>query len=80
MASKSSDPIPEIDAVETSEATIEIKIKTLDSQTYTLKVDKEVISLIALRTVPIKILVLSFNDWSCTETLLWVCWGLDSYT
>lgn len=62
MASKSSDPIPEIDAVETSEATIEIKIKTLDSQTYTLKVDKEVISLIALRTVPIKILVLSFND------------------
>lgn len=36
------------DGVEGSEATIEIKIKTLDSQTYTLKVDKQVISQLPL--------------------------------
>ena len=34
------------DAVEASEAPIEIKIKTLDSQTYTLRVDKQVIFLL----------------------------------
>ncbi|KAF4392139.1 hypothetical protein F8388_004468 [Cannabis sativa] len=42
MASKGVDLIPDCDAVEASEADIEIKIKTLDSQTYTLKVDKQV--------------------------------------
>lgn len=36
------------DGVEGSEATIEIKIKTLDSQIYTLKVDKQVISQLPL--------------------------------
>ncbi|XP_062078249.1 ubiquitin-like domain-containing protein CIP73 isoform X2 [Humulus lupulus] len=41
MASKGVDLIPDCDAVEASEADIEIKIKTLDSQTYTLKVDKQ---------------------------------------
>ncbi|XP_024028599.1 large proline-rich protein bag6-A [Morus notabilis] len=41
MASCGTDHIPEHDAVEGSEATIEIKIKTLDSQTYTLRVDKQ---------------------------------------
>ncbi|PON53526.1 Ubiquitin [Trema orientale] len=41
MASKNIDHIPDSDAIEASEATIEIKIKTLDSQTYTLKVDKQ---------------------------------------
>jgi len=30
-------------SAESSETTIEIKIKTLDSQTYTLRVDKQVI-------------------------------------
>lgn len=34
-----------------SEPTIEIKVKTLDSQTYTLKVDKEVSTLASSRIV-----------------------------
>lgn len=55
MASKGIDHIPESDAVEASEATIEIKIKTLDSQTYTLKVDKQVMSLIPFLIIPTKI-------------------------
>ena len=49
MASSGVDHLPG-DAVEASEATIEIKIKTLDSQTYTLRVDKQVIYLIPLHT------------------------------
>lgn len=36
------DSIPGVDEAGGSEATIEIKIKTLDSQTYTLRVDKQV--------------------------------------
>lgn len=40
------DPIPRTDEAGGSEATIEIKIKTLDSQTYTLRVDKQVISVV----------------------------------
>lgn len=40
-----------IDAVEGSEA-IEIKIKTLDSQTYTLRVDKQVILIILFMCFP----------------------------
>lgn len=32
--------ISKIDKAECSDATVEIKIKTLDSQTYTLRVDK----------------------------------------
>lgn len=34
---------------EDSETTIEIKIKTLDAQTYTLRVDKQVAPFISLR-------------------------------
>ncbi|GMN47469.1 hypothetical protein TIFTF001_016650 [Ficus carica] len=41
MASSGTDHIPGHDAIEGSEATIEIKIKTLDSQTYTLRVDRQ---------------------------------------
>ncbi|KAJ6837096.1 uncharacterized protein M6B38_121145 [Iris pallida] len=33
-------PLPSSDVVEDSETTVEIKIKTLDAQTYTLRVDK----------------------------------------
>ncbi|KAK6942218.1 Ubiquitin-like domain, partial [Dillenia turbinata] len=40
MGSNGADGIAKIGA-ETSETTIEIKIKTLDSQTYTLRVDKQ---------------------------------------
>lgn len=36
--------IPRACEAEGSETTIEIKIKTLDSQTYTLRVDKQVIA------------------------------------
>ncbi|XP_021899208.1 large proline-rich protein bag6-A-like isoform X2 [Carica papaya] len=42
MGSNSNDKLTKIDDVEGSETTIEIKIKTLDSQTYTLRVDKQV--------------------------------------
>ena len=55
MASSGTDHIPGHDAVEGSEATIEIKIKTLDSQTYTLRVDKQVKSLTLLLIIPTKI-------------------------
>lgn len=37
-----------IDIVDGLETIIEIKIKTLDSQTYTLRVDKQVTSLVFL--------------------------------
>lgn len=42
MESGGAEKIPGIIKAEASETTIEIKIKTLDSQTYTLKVDKQV--------------------------------------
>ncbi|GMI97628.1 hypothetical protein like AT5G25270 [Hibiscus trionum] len=41
MRSSSADKVPLDTAMEDSEASIEIKIKTLDSQTYTLRVDKQ---------------------------------------
>ncbi|GMJ07258.1 hypothetical protein HRI_004394900 [Hibiscus trionum] len=41
MGSSGSDKAPIDTEMEDSEATIEIKIKTLDSQTYTLRVDKQ---------------------------------------
>lgn len=43
MGSNGADAIPRVDEAGGSEPTIEIKIKTLDSQTYTLRVDKQVI-------------------------------------
>jgi len=42
MGSNSTEKIPINTSAESSETTIEIKIKTLDSQTYTLRVDKQV--------------------------------------
>ncbi|KAM7268462.1 hypothetical protein ACFE04_010628 [Oxalis oulophora] len=42
MGSSGASGIAELNKAEGSEATIEIKIKTLDSQTYTLRVDKQV--------------------------------------
>ncbi|KAG2668514.1 hypothetical protein I3760_15G164500 [Carya illinoinensis] len=42
MGSNGADAIPRVDEAGGSEPTIEIKIKTLDSQTYTLRVDKQV--------------------------------------
>lgn len=45
MESGGADKIPMGDEAEGSETTIEIKIKTLDAQTYTLRVDKQVIAL-----------------------------------
>lgn len=44
MGSNGVDSLPRADEAGGSEATIEIKIKTLDSQTYSLRVDKQVIS------------------------------------
>lgn len=44
MGSNGAEKIPGVSEAEASETTIEIKIKTLDSQTYTLRVDKQVIS------------------------------------
>ncbi|KAK8695234.1 hypothetical protein V6N13_000402 [Hibiscus sabdariffa] len=41
MRSSGADKVPLDTAMEGSEASIEIKIKTLDSQTYTLRVDKQ---------------------------------------
>uniref|UniRef100_A0A6N2K9E7 Ubiquitin-like domain-containing protein n=1 Tax=Salix viminalis TaxID=40686 RepID=A0A6N2K9E7_SALVM len=41
MGSNVADKIPKAGEVEGSETNIEIKIKTLDSQTYTLRVDKQ---------------------------------------
>ncbi|KAK7388562.1 hypothetical protein VNO78_23382 [Psophocarpus tetragonolobus] len=41
MGSSGTDKIPMNNSAESSETTIEIKIKTLDSQTYTLRVDKQ---------------------------------------
>ncbi|XP_019464479.1 PREDICTED: large proline-rich protein BAG6-like isoform X2 [Lupinus angustifolius] len=41
MGSNATENIPSHSGTESSEPTIEIKIKTLDSQTYTLRVDKE---------------------------------------
>ncbi|KAK9269697.1 hypothetical protein L1049_001475 [Liquidambar formosana] len=41
MGSTGADEIPRGDVAEGSETTIEIKIKTLDSQTYTLRVNKQ---------------------------------------
>ncbi|KAE9609759.1 putative ubiquitin [Lupinus albus] len=41
MGSNVTEKIPSNSGTESSEPTIEIKIKTLDSQTYTLRVDKE---------------------------------------
>lgn len=46
MGSNGVDSLPRADEAGGSEATIEIKIKTLDSQTYTLRVDKQVISVV----------------------------------
>lgn len=43
MGSNGVEKIPSNNSIGSSETTIEIKIKTLDSQTYTLKVDKQVI-------------------------------------
>jgi len=43
MGSNSVEKIPSNNSTGSSETTIEIKLKTLDSQTYTLKVDKQVI-------------------------------------
>lgn len=48
MESGGAEKIPGIIKAEASETTIEIKIKTLDSQTYTLKVDKQVINIALL--------------------------------
>jgi hypothetical protein len=45
MGSNGVDSLPMADEAGGSEATIEIKIKTLDSQTYTLRVDKQVTSI-----------------------------------
>lgn len=44
MGSTSAERLPGVKAAKGSETKIEIKIKTLDSQTYTLRVDKQVIS------------------------------------
>nr|KYP57363.1 Large proline-rich protein BAT3 [Cajanus cajan] len=41
MGINGAEKIPNINNAESSETTIEIKIKTLDSQTYTLRVDKQ---------------------------------------
>ncbi|XP_016651774.1 PREDICTED: large proline-rich protein bag6-B isoform X2 [Prunus mume] len=41
MGSNSAEHIPMCEQIEGSETTVEIKIKTLDSQTYTLRVDKQ---------------------------------------
>ncbi|BBH08568.1 Ubiquitin-like superfamily protein [Prunus dulcis] len=41
MGSNSAERIPMCEQIEGSETTVEIKIKTLDSQTYTLRVDKQ---------------------------------------
>ncbi|KAJ4838103.1 hypothetical protein Tsubulata_039647 [Turnera subulata] len=41
MGSAGTDKIPIVDESVAAEATIEIKIKTLDSQTYTMRVDKQ---------------------------------------
>ncbi len=46
MGSNGVDAIPSSDEAGGSEPTIEIKIKTLDSQTYTMRVDKQVISVV----------------------------------
>uniref|UniRef100_A0A2P2KVR6 Large proline-rich protein bag6-like isoform X3 n=1 Tax=Rhizophora mucronata TaxID=61149 RepID=A0A2P2KVR6_RHIMU len=43
MGSHGTDTISAVDGAGGSETMIEIKIKTLDSQTYTLRVDKQVI-------------------------------------
>lgn len=48
MESFGAEKIPGINEAEASETTIEIKIKTLDSQTYTLRVDKQVITIALL--------------------------------
>ncbi|KAM3714233.1 hypothetical protein ACB098_01G319100 [Castanea mollissima] len=42
MGNNGADAIPRVDEAGGAEATIEIKLKTLDSQTYTLRVDKQV--------------------------------------
>lgn len=42
MGSTGAEKLPVVSEADGSETTIEIKIKTLDSQTYTLKVDKQV--------------------------------------
>lgn len=47
MGSNSAEHIPMCEQIEGSETTVEIKIKTLDSQTYTLRVDKQVGTLVA---------------------------------
>lgn len=44
MEKSSASDITKFDEAESSETTIEIKIKTLDSQTHTLRVDKKVIN------------------------------------
>ena len=46
MGNNGADAIPRVDEAGGAEATIEIKLKTLDSQTYTLRVDKQVISVV----------------------------------
>lgn len=44
MEKSSASDITKLDGADSSETMIEIKIKTLDSQTYTLQVDKKVIN------------------------------------
>lgn len=46
MGNNGADAIHRVDEAVGAEATIEIKLKTLDSQTYTLRVDKQVISVV----------------------------------
>lgn len=51
MGSNSADAVPRVDEAGGSETMIEIKIRTLDNQTYTLRVDKQVISEILFTTL-----------------------------
>jgi hypothetical protein len=57
MGSNGAEHFPMTEQMDGSEPTIEIKIKTLDSQTYTLRVDKQVrtLFLFFLIIVPPKI-------------------------
>lgn len=48
MGSNGAEHFPMTEQMDGSEPTIEIKIKTLDSQTYTLRVDKQVRTLLLL--------------------------------
>lgn len=63
MGSNGVNVTSEIDVAEGSESTIEIKIKTLDSQTYTLRVNKQVIQLCYLFVI---------EEFTCIIIACWV--------